>query len=103
VTREGVALRRLELTVTGRVQGVGFRAFAHDRAMALGLSGWVANEAGGSVRIVAEGSETALLRLRRDVGEGPAGGRVDNVAEAWGPATGEFETFGIRSRWHGGD
>jgi len=95
--------RRLELTIVGRVQGVGFRVFAHDRASALGLTGWVANEAGGSVRIVAEGPEDALLRLRRDAAEGPAGARVDHVAEAWGPATSEFQAFGIRSRWHGGD
>jgi acylphosphatase len=52
---------------------------------------------------VAEGSEAALLRLRRDAGEGPAGASVEHVAEAWGPATGEFSGFAIRSRWHSGD
>ena len=97
------AARRLELTVTGRVHGVGFRVFVFDRARSLGLVGWVANEAGGTVRVVAEGPTAPLERLRAAAGEGPAGARVDHVAEAWGPATGEFHDFGIRSGWHGGD
>ena len=95
--------QRLELAVSGRVQGVGFRVFVFDRARSLGLAGWVANEAGGIVRVVAEGPPDDLQRLRHAVGEGPAGARVDHVAEAWGRATGEFHEFGIRSGWHGGD
>jgi len=95
--------RRLELTVRGRVQGVGFRVFVFDRARSLGLTGWVANEMGGAVRLVAEGPEADLRRLRRAVADGPAGARVDHLAEAWGPPTDEFHDFGIRSGWHGGD
>lgn len=100
---EASAPRRLDLTVVGRVQGVGFRMFVFDRARALGLRGWVANEAGSSVRVVAEGPEDRLQSLLAAVREGPAGSRVDHVAEAWSLAAGAFESFGIRSGWHGGD
>lgn len=96
-------LRRLELTVTGRVQGVGFRVFVLDTARRLGLTGWVANEAHGSVRVVAEGPEPRLAALRQAVADGPAGARVEHVAEAWGPATGSATGFSIRSGGHSGD
>lgn len=95
--------RRLDLTVVGRVQGVGFRMFVFDRARALELRGWVANEARSSVRVVAEGPEDRLLELLVAVREGPAAARVDHVAEAWSAAEGTFKSFGIRSGWHGGD
>jgi acylphosphatase len=95
--------RRLELTVRGRVQGVGFRMFALDRARALGLRGWVANQAGGAVGIVAEGPEDALLRLLAAAREGPPGSRIDHVAEAWSASTGAFDGFSIKSGWHAGD
>lgn len=95
--------RRLELRVVGRVQGVGFRMFVLDRARALGVSGWVANDAAGSVRIVAEGSEDRLLRLLAAVREGPPGARIDRADEAWRPSTSEFDGFTIMSGWHAGD
>jgi acylphosphatase len=100
---DGSSDRRLDVTVVGRVQGVGFRMFAFDRARALQLQGWVANESGGSVRVVAEGSEADLLRLLAAVREGPAGGRVDDVRESWSDATGGLPPFSIRSGSHSGD
>lgn len=95
--------RRLELRVDGRVQGVGFRMFIVDQAQALGLRGWVANESGGAVRIVAEGREDMLLRLLRVARAGPPGARVDDVDETWAPPAGLSEGFFIRSGWHRGD
>ena len=52
--------QRLEATVRGYVQGVGFRWFVVRRATQLGLTGWTANEHDGTVRVVAEGSAHAL-------------------------------------------
>src|SRR5687767_612845 len=50
-------LRRLHAVVSGRVQGVGYRATAQDEARALGLGGWVRNRADGTVEVDAEGED----------------------------------------------
>ena len=94
---------RLEAVVRGRVQGVGFRVYALGVARGLGLTGWVANESAGSVRVVAEGAAADLDRLVNALHEGPPAGYVDRVDEHRSPATGEFAGFSIRSRWHPGD
>ena len=52
-------LQAQRLTVSGRVQGVGFRPFVYRLAQRLGLRGWVRNEA-GSVEIFAQGAPSAL-------------------------------------------
>ena len=94
---------RLDASVHGRVQGVGFRYLVVRRAMDLELSGWVANSADGSVRCVAEGPHAALEALLASLELGPAGAIVDRVTTAWGPATGEFRSFEVRSGGHRGD
>ena len=94
---------RLEATVRGRVQGVGFRYFVVLRARELGLVGWVANEPDGSVRCVVEGPATSLDRLEAALGSGPTGAIVEAVGAVRMPATGEFDRFAIRSRAHPGD
>lgn len=94
---------RLDATVRGRVQGVGFRYLVVMRAMDLELTGWVANAADGSVRCVAEGPRPALEALLAMLEAGPAGAIVDHVSTAWGPASGSFATFEIRSGGHRGD
>jgi acylphosphatase len=94
---------RLDATVHGRVQGVGFRYHIVRRARDLALSGWVANDAEGSVRCVAEGPRPALEALLGSLEVGPAGAIVARVTAVWGPATGEFRAFEVRSGAHGGD
>ncbi|HEY2887434.1 MAG TPA: acylphosphatase, partial [Candidatus Limnocylindrales bacterium] len=54
---------RLEATVRGRVQAVGFRVFVASRASALGLTGWVRNGSDGSVECIAEGRRVDLETL----------------------------------------
>jgi acylphosphatase len=95
--------RRLDVVVRGRVQGVGFRMFVVDAATALGLVGWVANEAGGAVRTVVEGPEPRLLELLGALRAGPPAARVDDVEESWTAPTGRFDRFSVRSGWHAGD
>jgi len=72
-----VAVRRF--TVTGRVQGVGYRAFAARAARALGLAGGAANLADGRVEVVARGAVHALDRLEAALSEGSRLARVDRV------------------------
>lgn len=71
--------------------------------MDLGLVGWVANEADGSVRCVAEGPRTDLATLLAALELGPAGARVGSVSAAWTDQVGSFERFEIRSGWTSGD
>jgi acylphosphatase len=100
---EAVSQDRLEATVRGRVQGVGFRYFVLGIASELGLRGWVANERDGTVRVVAEGPRPALENLLEELREGPRGARVEQVASDWLPASGGMSGFGVRSMGHRGD
>ena len=97
------AAERLEATVRGRVQGVGFRYFVVRRAMHLDLAGWVANAADGTVVCVAEGAPDALDTLEADLRRGPTGALVDVVDAVRMAATGRFERFSIRSGAPRGD
>lgn len=94
---------RLDASAHGRVQGVGFRWFVAREAARLGITGWTANQADGSVRVVAEGPAEALEELRAALERGPAGAVVDRVEHRSAPATGEFGRFEIRSGAHRGD
>jgi acylphosphatase len=67
--------------VSGRVQGVGFRAFVVEAARGLGLAGWVRNLADGRVEALAEGEDAALDRLAAALARGPLLARVDRVEE----------------------
>lgn len=103
VTEQRRIRERLEARVAGAVQGVGFRWFVVSRASDLGLTGWAANERDGSVRVVAEGTPSALDELDGLLRAGPVGAHVDNVDALRMPPTGEFSNFGIRSGSHRGD
>lgn len=65
--------------VTGRVQGVSFRASARDRALSLGLAGHARNLADGSVEVLARGGAEALAALEIWLWEGPPAARVEAV------------------------
>ena len=65
--------------VRGRVQGVGYRAWAQARALRLGLRGWVRNEPDGSVTAVISGEEAQVERMLADLREGPVGSAVTDV------------------------
>lgn len=88
-------MRRLEAVVRGYVQGVGYRVFAAREARARGISGWVRNEADGSVRVVAEGEEPALTEFLRSLQRGPSEAEVSSVEARWSAGTGKFTGFRI--------
>lgn len=89
-------LYRLDVTVRGRVQGVGFRAFAREQARRLGLAGWVRNERDGSVRTVAEGPRAVLEQYLDALQRGPSAARVEQATPYWSAASGEFDEFSVR-------
>jgi len=65
--------------IHGRVQGVFFRHSTRERALAHGVSGWVANFPDGAVETVLEGTPEAVERLVRFCETGPPRARVDRV------------------------
>jgi acylphosphatase len=95
--------QRLRATVTGQVQGVGYRWFVHREAKRLGLTGWVANRQDGGVDVVAEGRHDALEELTRVLKEGAPGSVVLDVAINLEPARSGLSGFEIRSGGHRGD
>ena len=66
--------------VTGRVQGVSFRAWLHGEAVRRGLAGWVRNEPDGSVLAEISGAPEAVDAMIALLWEGPRAARVANVA-----------------------
>jgi acylphosphatase len=95
--------RRLEAVVHGYVQGVGYRFHAARAAARHGIDGWVANEGGGTVRAVGEGSSAALAAWLDELRAGPPGAHVRRVDEHWSAATGGLDGFSVRSGSHAGD
>lgn len=84
------------MVVRGRVQGVWFRGSTRERALELGVRGWVRNCADGSVEAVFEGAPGAVSEAVEYVRRGPAGARVANVATHDESPTGEETGFEIR-------
>ena len=69
----------VRVRITGRVQGVGFRAFTQKQAEARGVSGWVRNRRNGDVEAVFAGSEHAVTSLCEACREGPSDAQVERV------------------------
>jgi len=67
------------LTITGRVQGVGYRDWAMVTGQRLGLTGWVRNRADGSVEALIVGDESAVGRMIEACRRGPALARVEEI------------------------
>ena len=86
---------RVQVRVSGRVQGVGYRYFAQHTATALGLSGTVRNLPDGGVEAIAEGPEPQLKAFVAALRQGPHAGRVDDASEAWGDRQEEFHGFEV--------
>jgi len=84
-----------QAVILGRVQGVGFRYFARQRAEAHGVAGFVRNLPDGSVEVHAEGPVEALDSFERDIRVGPTFGRVEDASVLKTRPRG-FEGFEIR-------
>jgi acylphosphatase len=88
--------RRIRAIVTGRVQGVSYRASAAREAQRLGLVGWVRNTADGAVELEAEGPSASVDTFVAWCHRGPAAARVSGVAVEERAAMAEEAEFEIR-------
>jgi len=87
---------RVQLTVSGKVQGVFYRAHAKQKADELRLTGWVANNADGTVTVAVEGEENRVNDFIDWCHSGPSTCEVEKVKVEKEPYTGEFTDFSIR-------
>jgi acylphosphatase len=78
-TDESVSQNTVLARVTGRVQGVWFRAWTREQAERIGLRGWVRNEPDGSVSALLSGEEPAVAEMLSALHEGPPGAEVAGV------------------------
>jgi len=88
--------RTLHCVVSGRVQGVFFRASVLDQAQALGLTGWVRNLPGGRLEVLAQGDDGALEELAGLLRQGPPLARVEDVEAEWTDQDRAFSNFQIK-------
>lgn len=90
-----MAVRTVHVMISGRVQGVGYRAWAADEAMARGLSGWVRNRRDDGVEAIFSGEVTDVAAMLEACGAGPRIARVDavEVEDIASPETGAFRVL----------
>ena len=78
----GAAQRKaVHVTVRGRVQGVGFRAFVEQHALSRGIEGWVRNRRDGTVEAVFAGEAAAVDAMVAACKTGPRDSRVDDIEQ----------------------
>jgi acylphosphatase len=87
---------RVHVLISGKVQGVFFRARTIERAVRLGVTGWIRNLPDGRVEAVFEGEKEAVDALVEFCRKGPIGAVVTGVDLQWDPFTGEFKDFKVR-------
>jgi acylphosphatase len=86
---------RVRILVGGRVQGVGFRAFAARTATQLDLTGGVRNLDDGRVELDVEGKREVIETLIHKLKTGPPAARVTKIETEWSAATRQYSNFSI--------
>ncbi len=89
-------MKRVHIIVSGRVQGVAFRAMTQREAMRLNLTGWVRNLSDGRVEAVFEGDEGSVEQMVQWCKHGPRLAVVERIDTTEEPCTGRFRDFQIR-------
>ena len=82
-------MKRVHVFISGRVQGVWFRAHTREKAEELGLSGWVRNLHDGRVEAVFEGEDKEVDEMVKWCHRGPPLSRVEKVDVEYEPPKGE--------------
>jgi acylphosphatase len=88
-------MKRLHVIISGRVQGVFFRAYARETAVTLKLTGWVRNLHDASVEAVFEGDDKNVESMLEWCRKGPPHAIVKHVDAAEEPYSGKFHDFRI--------
>jgi acylphosphatase len=88
-------MKRIHIIISGRVQGVAFRAATREAAIGLNLTGWVKNLRDGRVDAVFEGEDGQVEVMHRWCEHGPPLARVTGVDSSYEDYTGEFRDFTI--------
>jgi acylphosphatase len=88
-------MERMQLIISGDVQGVGYRAWAMRLARKFKLTGWVKNREDGCVEIVAEGAVESLTEFKKLCHQGPEVCWVKEVNVTTAKATGEYGDFSV--------
>jgi acylphosphatase len=86
----------VKITVSGMVQGVGFRYFIAREADKLGLKGYAKNLFNGDVEIYAEGKREFLEELAQKAGKGPPHSRVSSARVEWLEFKNKYDNFEIK-------
>ncbi|MCL6447631.1 MAG: acylphosphatase [Armatimonadetes bacterium] len=86
---------RKHVFISGRVQGVYFRKYAQEAALALGVTGWVRNRRDGRVEAVLEGKKEAVEKMVGWCRKGPPSSFVEHVEVHEEKFQGEFSDFRI--------
>jgi acylphosphatase len=87
---------RAHVLISGRVQGVFFRAYTRDKARELGLRGWVRNLPDGRVEAVFEGERRRVEEMLRWCHKGSPYARVSSVDVSWEEPAGDTSSFEVR-------
>jgi acylphosphatase len=88
--------KKVEITIGGRVQGVGFRYYAKRSASRYGVAGWVKNEPNGMVTAVAEGDSNAVDNFVDSLKKGPSSAKITTFDVREGSYEGSFSAFGVK-------
>lgn len=87
---------RAHLLISGRVQGVFYRASCQREAQARGLAGWVRNLPDGDVDALLQGPHDKVEEMIKWCYRGPAGARVSKIAVTWQDAVDDLSDFRTR-------
>jgi len=88
--------RSMHCTVSGRVQGVFFRAWTEDQARNLGLAGWVRNLDDGRVEVLLQGDKGAMEEMRTRLQQGSPMSVVQDVSCQWVDDDRDYGAFSVR-------
>ena len=87
---------QVNLIISGRVQGVFYRASCEEVAQSLGLKGWVCNLPTGQVEVLAQGEKEKIEKLISWCKKGPPSAKVSDVKVEWQESAELLENFEIR-------